>query len=255
MKYLLFGDIHGKDLKKLEKTILAESPDTLVCLGDFDHVKSIREFMDIEKEYLKQGKNVIKVPGNHDYAVLHNKPLESGTLNVYGKSVFELNSSLKKDKEAHDYLFNLVNSDLFVRGNLDEEKFGDAYPFVVVHGGYTGDDRKSQGYSEELKPMWYRMKTEEDFHMNANEMRMKGEKVMIRGHDHFPSLSINDSETTERELHSPMKGSKFKLSSKKEQIITPGAYFYRDFAIIDTAGKEPIVEYRADLEGLNKLPF
>lgn len=243
MKYLIFGDIHGKDLKKLEKTILVEKPDTLICLGDFDQVKSIREFMDIEKSLLNQGKKVIKVPGNHDYAVLNNLGINSGTMQLQGKTTYELHNDFKKDEKAREYLFKLVNSDLFARGFLNKEKYGKKYPFVVVHGGYGG---KNGCYSciDELKPMWYRMKDEEDITINFRELNKRDEKIMIRGHDHFPAFStwINGHGNFEV----PVRGSKFNIPEKGMTIITPGAYFYRDYAVIDASGKEPVIEYKKD---------
>jgi predicted phosphodiesterase len=248
MKYLIFGDIHGKDLKKLEKRISEENPEVLVCLGDFDSVKSIREFMEIEKEFLKQGKKVYKVPGNHDYALLHGRSLESGTLEVSKKSMWDHYKDLNRDDKAKEYLFQFVNSDLFVRGYLDEKKFEKEYPFVVVHGGYIGNIKSCGGCSDELKPMWFRMKTEGDFYDNMGEMMKKNEKIMIRGHDHFPAFSRMDFKTGERETDYPISGSKFKINPRKQHIINPGAYFYRDYATIDTQCGKPLVEYKKDIE-------
>lgn len=255
MKYLIFGDIHGKDMDSLKKEILAEQPDSLICLGDFDGVKSIREYMDIEKEFLKQGKEVYKVPGNHDFALAYGDGIKSATFEAQTKNMHDYYIELKRDPKAKKFIQDLADSDFYVRGNLDEGKFGEKYPFVVVHGGYTGDLESCLGCGEGSKPLWYRMKNEEDFHFNANEMRLRGEKIMIRGHDHFPAFSVNDAESTERELHFPIRGNKFKINSKKEQIINPGSYFYKDFAVINTSGEVPEIEYKKDTDPNYKLQF
>ncbi len=247
MKYLIFGDIHGKDLKKLEKRIQVENPDTLVCLGDFDSVNSIREFMEIEEDFAKKGNKVIKVPGNHDYAVLNARSLESSTLNVSGKSVRDHYISLNNDKKAKDYFFNFVNSDLFVRDYLDKEKFENEYPFVVVHGGYIGNLDSCPGCPDEIKPMWFRMKTDGDFYDNMGEMMEKGEKIMIRGHDHFPAFSRMNFKTGERENLNPVNGDFFKINSEYQHIINPGPYFYRDYSIIDTSNNVPEIHYKKDI--------
>jgi len=133
MKYLIFGDMHGKDLTKLEATLVKENPDSIICLGDFDNVKTIRNFIDIEEDYLKKGKEVIKVPGNHDYAILNNQPITSGTIIASGKNYNQLHEELFNDKKAREYMENLLNSDFSVRGFLDASKFGKEYPFVVMH--------------------------------------------------------------------------------------------------------------------------
>jgi predicted phosphodiesterase len=248
MKYLIFGDIHGKDLKKLEKRISEENPEVLVCLGDFDSVKSIREFMEIEQDFLKKDKKVLKVPGNHDYAVLNGRYLDSGTLEISGRSTLDYHRALNLDKEARDYFFNFVNSDLFVRGYLDENKFGKGYPFVAVHGGYGGNLESCPGCSEDLAPMWYRIKDGEDASVNFKELDKKKEKIMIRGHDHFPAYSSRVKGIIS--FNNPSRGEKHDLS-KGKHIITPGAYFYRDYAIIDTKKGKPLLEFKKDLPESN----
>jgi predicted phosphodiesterase len=241
MKYMIFGDFHGKDLKKLEKALLIENPDALMFLGDSDQVKTIRQFMDIEKEYLKNGKEVIKVPGNHDYAILKNEPILSSTLKTKGKTSYQIHQELLRDKEAYNYLYNLVNSDFFARGFLDKDKLNERFPFVVVHGGYFGDSSKYPDCPEEIKPLWNRLISEEDFHLNFNALKEKKEKIMIRGHDHFPNYAVRDSKG--EDINPTSDGKKYDLFEDKEHIINPGAFFYGDFATIDTSNKIPFVEY------------
>jgi predicted phosphodiesterase len=242
MKYFIFGDSHGKDMQKLETALLIENPDSLICLGDFDQVKTIRDFMNIEKGFLEKGKEVIKVPGNHDYAILNNQSIKSSALNAKGKTPYQIHQELLRDKEAYDYLSNLVNSDFIVRGFLDKNKFGDKYRFVVMHGAYSGDHSDYPNCPKELEALWNKLVSEKDFSPNFNEMKKRGEKIMIRGHDHFPIHGIRDSNG--EDITTTSDGDKYELSEDKEHIINPGAFLFGHFATIDTSGKAPVVEYR-----------
>jgi predicted phosphodiesterase len=245
MKYMIFGDIHGQDLTRLEKSLLDENPDSLICLGDFDQIKSIRQFIDIEKTLLNNGKQVIKVPGNHDYALLHNQPISSGLLNSKGKSIYYLHDELSRDKEAHEYISKLVNSDFAVKGFFDKDKFDEKYPFVVVHGGYTGDMSSYWDCPEKEKPLWNRMISDEDFKQNLKELKKRGEKVMIRGHDHIPMYTTINSDKAD--ITPTVDGQTYILSPDKEHIINPGAFFHRYFATIDTSKETPILKYHRSL--------
>ena len=68
MRYLVVTDIHGKLLEKLSP-VVDDGIDSLICLGDFDQVRSIRSFMDLQSRLEQDGKEVIVVPGNHDYEI------------------------------------------------------------------------------------------------------------------------------------------------------------------------------------------
>lgn len=245
MKYLIFGDVHGQDMKRLEKSLLVENPDTLICLADFDQIYSIRQFMEIEEEYLKKGKEVIKVPGNHDYALVHNQSINSWKLNSKGKSIYFLHGELNEDKKAKEYLSKLVNSEFIVKGFLDKNKFNEEYPFVVVHGGYSGDISNYRNCPEKEQPLWNRMIEEEDFKQNLIELKKRNEKVMIRGHDHIPTYTTMNSNKVD--ITPTIEGQEFMLSPDKEHIINPGAFFYRYFATIDTSGNSPLLKYHRSL--------
>ncbi|MCK4295315.1 MAG: metallophosphoesterase, partial [Candidatus Marinimicrobia bacterium] len=87
MKYAIIGDFHGTELKDLDTALDYENPDTIICTGDFDQTKTVHQFMDLEKKYKDAGKKVIKVPGNHDHAILNNLPITSGALLMQGKTI------------------------------------------------------------------------------------------------------------------------------------------------------------------------
>jgi predicted phosphodiesterase len=254
MKYAIIGDIHGAELGDLRKALRFENPDSLICLGDFDQTKTINQFRRLERKYQRDGKQVRKVPGNHDHSVLNNTPMHSGTLMMQEKDIYELHSELMKNSAAHRYIEELVNSEnqrhkknqigIF----LDGERFGRQYRTIIVHGAFTGSLSSFPDCPDEIKDMWFRLKTDEDYDKNFKAMARRGYKVMIRGHDHSARYAYQDPvegiviQKPDVEGYNLM----YKLLKHRKHTINPGALFDGLFAIIDTqvSGEEaPILRY------------
>lgn len=250
MKYAIFGDIHGEELKDLERALDFENPDVLICTGDFDRAKTIRQFMALEERYMENGKSVIKVPGNHDHAILNNLPITSGALRRQGKSSYELHRELMEDSEARDYIDKLVNPEGFytnnrVRTYLDKERFGSEYRTIIIHGAYDGDLSSFPACPEDIKDLWLRLKTKEDYRKNFEAMDRKGYRVMVRGHDHDP-LYVYDDPDKGIVAYAPENGSAYRLFGHRKHTINPGALFDGFFATIDTqipGEKCPVLRY------------
>ncbi len=253
MKYMLIGDLHGLDINSgLEDTIIAENPDVLVCTGDFDQVRTIKQFMELEETLENHGKRVIKVPGNHDYSLLNHIRIDSSTFAKQGKSWFTLVDEMEKDKIAKNYLDNLVNSkDEFTTHRkaffLDKEKFGESYKTLVMHGAYDGDISSAPDSAPEEQDLWFRLSKKEDYDKNFKIMEEKGYKIMIRGHDHEPNYTYKDSEKGIVSYNPKQNGKEYRLFKERKHIINPGALFDGWFAIIETNdhGEEaPILKYK-----------
>ena len=90
MKYAIIGDVHGTELGDLERALSFENLDLLICTGDFDQTRTILQFKDLEEKYQRAGKRVIKVPGNHDHAILTDLGINSGTIRRQGKTSWGL---------------------------------------------------------------------------------------------------------------------------------------------------------------------
>ena len=252
MKYAIIGDLHGKELGELEVALSFENPGVLICTGDFDQIKTINQFKDLEQKYKKIGKKVIKVPGNHDHAILCDLEINSGTLKMQGKNIHQLYQELMRDPVAHKYIHELVNprDPLYTNNNvrifLDEDKFGKEYPTTVIHGAYDGDLSSFFDCPENIRELWFRLKTESDYKKNFNAMSKKNCKVMVRGHDHDPVYVYDD--VYEGVVISMPKENKsvYRLFKYRKHIINPGALFNGLFATIDTKvlGEEvPILKY------------
>lgn len=252
MKYLLFGDIHGTRLNGIDSVIQDESPEVIICTGDFDQPQIVREYMDLEQKYLAKGKQVITVPGNHDVCVYVPMPLQSGTLRQQGKTVYGLHEELQKDEEAKSYLHNLLfgkpapEENNRARFFLDEQRFGKTFPTMVIHGALRGDWFSFPSCPPEIKDLWLRLLSEFDYEANFKAMKKEGVNIMLRGHDHRPTyVSMNREGDMVHDFLTKLHPRKT-LYSTKSYVITPGAYFDGFYAIVDTAikgQKRPVVRY------------
>lgn len=252
MKYAAFGDVHGTDLGNLETALARENPDVLICTSDFDQPRIVRQFMELEDSYKKSGKEVIKVPGNHDHAVLTNSDISSGTLRRQGKTIWGLHNELMDDDVALNYINKLVygKDDTYsnnrVKIFLDKEKLGEKYSTIVIHSAYDGNLSSFPGCPDEIRDLWVRLADDYDHEKNFNAMNDKGSKVMIRGHDHRAEYTYNDPEKGVVSYLPGEDGSTFRLFEKRQHTVTHGALFDGFFITIDTevpGEDEPILRY------------
>jgi len=244
MIYALIGDFHGIELKDLKRNLGYINPDVLISLGDKDQVRTINQFEDLKKEYEKAGKIVIDVLGNHDDIILNNIGILSSILEKQGKTSIGLHEELKDDPMAHKYLSDLVNTkDTKHTIFLDESKFGKIYQTIIMHGAYDGFLPK---FCRKEPNLWAGLKTQGDYEKNFKVMAEKGDKIMIRGHDHDPAYAYEDANEG-CVIKSPLKDSLvFALSENRLHTINPGALFDGYFATINTGipgRKTPILGY------------
>ncbi|MEM7828668.1 MAG: metallophosphoesterase [Candidatus Aenigmatarchaeota archaeon] len=232
MRYLIFGDIHGKHLDVLEKTLDSEKPDMIICLGDFDSTDVVRQWVKIQKNY-----PALTVPGNHDHAILKAIPIWTSIWDVSEDEAEEyiqkLYTSLKSDKEC----LNFIKSLIYERINLEEEprlkpekeiKIGEKNA-IIIHGGFAGDINSWSDCPEEYRPLWYRIKEIQHAKANFEEMEKRGYELMIRGHDHMQQCIAkigNNIINFEGNIS-------FCTIEEGLYIINPGAYFDGDYAIMD----------------------
>lgn len=246
MKYAIIGDFHGTELKDLDTALDYENPDTIICTGDFDQTKTVHQFMDLEKKYKDAGKKVIKVPGNHDHAILNNLPITSGTLLMQGKTIRQLHEELNNDPVAKKYISALVNSDNRVKIFLDKERFSKTYQTIIIHGAYYGNLRSFPDCPPEIKDLWTRLLTLDDYKKNFRVMDIEGDKIMIRGHDHYSIYIYEDIDEGIIVNEPKIDMSAYKLYKQRKHVINPGALFNGLFAVINTRvpGEEvPILKY------------
>ncbi len=249
MRYAIWGDMHGKDLGSLDQALEDIDPDVLICLGDFDQVKVIQQFMDLQKKYQSIGKEVIVVPGNHDHAILVNLDIYSGTITAQGKSSQQLHDELMdsplEDKFLEKLVFNSESSNsehLKRTFALDPEKFDSRYPTIVVHGALAGNSSSYLFCPKNFKPLWFRLRSKSNLKANFAAMKNKNFKVMIRGHDH-QHLYVYDDPQKGIVTYEPRLDSEYRLFQHRSHVINPGAYFDGYFAHIDTSGNVPVLRY------------
>ncbi len=246
MKYAIIGDIHGTELKDLETALDNENPDVVICTGDFDQTRSIHQFINLERKYTDAGKKVIKVPGNHDHAILNNLPITSGALVMQGKTIRQLHEELNNDPVSKKYISALVNSNNRVKIFLDKERFSKTYQTIIIHGAYDGNLRSFPDCPPEIKDLWRRLLTFDDCKKNLRVMDIEGDKIMIRGHDHYAIYIYEDPDEGIIVNEPKIDISAYKLYKHRKHIINPGALFDGILAIINTKvpGEEvPILKY------------
>ena len=242
MKAILFGDVHGYPLNHLKNFINIENIDYLICTGDFDQIKTLREFMEIENEFISLGKSTILVPGSHDYAVLHNIDLHSGTLDRQSTSIQKLHEELMTNKKELEYMNKLMatNKNSFLPYSKTI-KLKDINT-IVTHAGYTGPMRSHLSCLYENRGLWVRLDTKEHYEDNFREMFKNSNQLMIRGHDHHQKTFEMGFEEKGRFLDISKKI--YIDFSKNKYILNPGALFNGDFAIMDFKDNYTSLEYK-----------
>ena len=237
MKYALVGDFHSNDLMKLEMALDSIDPDVLVCLGDFDAVKTIKKFMELEERCIKAGKQVVKVIGNHDYSFLTGFEIESRTF--IEKKYNQLREELLSSDAEKKYLEVMVRQETIF---LDEKKFGKKYQTVIVHGAYDGDLSSYSSCPDDLKILWCRLLFHEDFRKNFEVMQKNKDVIMIRGHDHLPRY-VYGVNGTSAPANAWKDGVEFEVEDGRMHLIEPGSIYGNWFAVIDTGNELPVLKF------------
>ena len=232
MKYLIIGDLHGADLGHLRRSDVFDESDALVCTGDYDSVKTIRQFMELEEIYKSLGKKVVKVPGNHDYAVFNNLGIRSTELKKQGKTISDLYHELYDDRSAKKYIQEILKiGNRTVGFFLDENNCN--YRVVAMHSAYDGDSSTCSDFPYALQMLWFRLKSRDDYSRNFSKMRQENKNVMIRGHDHKPKYVYQYFDGTIFFTKSEL-GVPYMLKWQMRHVINPGAFCDGHFATIDT---------------------
>jgi predicted phosphodiesterase len=247
MKYLIFGDIHGKSLLRLDKVIDKKNIDTIISLGDYGFVKQIDQFISIKEKYQRQGKTVVDVIGNHDQGIFNNKHIYSPHTSPK-KTHSKMYKELMQNKRVYEYLKDLVDSDFKKELYIDEKRFGENYKTIVIHGGLDGRLEVKYSKEDKTKYLWYRIENSEDALFNFSTMDLEFYNIMIRGHDHCQGYYYKDEEDRlfKTDMESILDGCLFELKKEGQHIINPGAFVFGEYATIDTNfnGRElPILEF------------
>ena len=199
MKYVFLTDFHGTDLKKkdlaLDRALHRLKPDVLCLLGDDDQTKTIYQLIFLENHFKLTNRTTLKVPGNHDHAILTNLIIDSEELNRQETTSSELSEKLRFDETAYRYIADLVFPEIDGQRNnpteinlvLDEVNFPNQYKSVIIHGGYAGSLSINPDYPDEIKKLWFKLKTKTEHMANFVAMEDKNISLMIRGHNHIPS--------------------------------------------------------------------
>jgi len=231
MRYGIVGDVHGRDLKAVEKEFSVRKVDYGICLGDFDRAHLARQM----KEMQERG-NWYVVPGNHDDAHVRKIPIRSGKMTSQGISsqMMWQEWDSPENRDVNAYAKTLLacgpprkNCGRKLEIGIDGERA------VIIHGALAGS------YQGEPADLWTRLDSDDASEKEANhaanfrEMEKNGYQMMIRGHDHDPDYTYRDP-VKGIKSYSGANDAKFRLFRHRLHTISPGAFFDGLFATIDT---------------------
>src|SRR2546427_2865486 len=165
MKVVAVSDIHGQPLKRLEEEVIIPlKPDLILCLGDFDQTKTIREVKELEKRY-----QMIVVPGNHEHSIYNGYEINSPALLAQRKDYDQLRQELFSDQVAKNYVKKLLANHKREIA-IVPENFRYKYRTIVIHGALAGDLHSNRGAVGIEAELWNRLENSSDYDRNFQEM-------------------------------------------------------------------------------------
>jgi uncharacterized protein len=140
MRILSAGDLHGDSglAKKLAEKAAKENVDLVILCGDL--TEGDEKTDNLIGPFLKQGKKVVLVPGNHESvatADFLSKVYGVKNLHGYGIKIFDPKHSTDKDSKDKKYigLFGCSGVNIGIHQVTDKE----AYDMLVKGHGYVKD--------------------------------------------------------------------------------------------------------------------
>lgn len=232
MTIYALGDYHGHSIQEFLEKETPNSGDLILSTGDFDQVKVIEEFLELKNNLGED--SVIDVGANHDHAILKRRPITSETIRDQDKSFNQLVEDLHSNNSAKNYIEEILDEPIkeFNLGNVRG---------VLVHGGLDGYIQSFRT-PEEIKPLWYRIRTDEDFNKNFDRMAENGYELMIRGHDHRQEYVIKPEESEEIIRGFPQPGDVLEIESGFKYIINHGPWYEGKYITFDE--EDEIVEFK-----------
>ena len=250
MKIGIISDIHGRDLKAVEKEFKARKIDYGICLGDFDRAHIARQMKEMQEKDSPCPWYV--VPGNHDHSHVYKVPIKSGMMNLQGITSEQMQKEwdLPENSDVKAYVKTLLHC------GPPKERCGRSLNVeipgfkrsIAIHGALDGD--------RQCPPvdLWTRLRKVPDHEKNFAEMEKKENdyQVMLRGHDHEPAYACKDKKGVvqykgfQSLSGNREKGKRFDLPLHVRHTVNPGTYFLGYFAIIDTeerGAKFPVLTY------------
>lgn len=216
------SDYHGR-CSSLEDVIKSESPDKIISLGDYQTSECINKYYQLVSKY---NINSIDVFGNHDYVIYEGNNIYSKTFKQFGSTIKELIDEYRFDKTAQKNLNHLIEES----GMKKEFKINDMN-VLCVHGGLDGALYGFPHCPESLRPIWYRIRSINDYRKNFEKMKENYYHIMIRGHDHRRSFSYFRSDSVLS--FSINEDRSYNINQGKMRIINPGDFFSGKYAILE----------------------
>jgi predicted phosphodiesterase len=236
MRSLIISDLHSIDIKFM-LNIIADARkngiERLVCLGDFDDPRLLKNILDLEM------KKIIVI-GNHDVALTTEEDPHSPDVidpEKYWDAWENSEREIRFVENARKYGFDKMHPEFGVR--VVEKVQGKK--ICYVHGSIYGDDT-CWGLSPYIRG---RMLSRGEGHEtvkekrigNFLEMQKQGYWILFRGHDHGLELLSRDKNPSITEVL-PNAGEAVRLEPEKTYIATMGRLSEGGYATFDDTKRE-----------------
>jgi len=207
----IISDFHGMNPMKVIERLKKQKVKRFVFLGDYDMPEILEDLLDLDADKLF-------VPGNHDAAMVKEEEIYSPHLVFGWRDYAELWRSHPK---ARDFVLKQAE------GGLKLEKKFARRKIVYVHGNLASDERQPEIEGRVL----------ENWQVRENLMRMHKENIwlMIRGHDHLPSVySASKNKCKSGTGHEQEFSLNIKLNPHRRYIITVGSFKEKYYALLNS---------------------
>lgn len=256
-KTIVFGDAHKADKWKyrdLLDTARAEGVQQIVFVGDIDNGTHVQDYLNFTRFAGRAGIATGAVLGNHDNAMLQyiNGRDERVVTGQYKDKI------LKGDGQVRQHLRSLPKY-----LTIDDVVFCHALPEGTPLSGPHGKHMSSTGHRANFSKLWhYSFNTHDDygrrcFHVgsgmesydpkviedNLKEMATRGQKFMVKGHEHFPKVwsSHRSLDSTNGRIMDPRRGPTY---LQKPAIIQVGDFGNGHYALLEYDGRTMAVQFR-----------
>ena len=232
MKSLIVSDLHGSFDHSWIKDAKEAGIERLVCLGDYDEPKVLKQVLDLKM------KKIVLI-GNHDYHLCRGLNLTSNDLHNE-IDYYDLWEDTPEAKFVIDASAKPIRKK-GLRAGIKIYESINGKRVVYVHGGLCSSFPE---LNNDLDPyLWARLLHHpHESNILPNFLRMKKENIdiMFRGHDHKQALITGDN----RDLSLPiLEGDvnvlleETKFEKGKRYIVCLGKFMQGSYAVYDSSNQ------------------
>jgi len=209
----IMSDFHSLNPMKVIERLKQQGVERFAFLGDYDNPEILEQLLELEADKLF-------VPGNHDAAFVRGEEIYSPELTMGWQ---EYTNLWKQHPRARDFVLKQSESGLKL-----EKRFG-GRKIVYVHGLLTDCD--AEGHPN----LWGRITNSLSSLENLKRMSQGNYWLMIRGHDHYPSVSsLHKTRCKSGKGLKEHWQSEIRLDTERRYIISLGSFKKGHYSILNS---------------------